>query len=235
MELAPRQRILVVLTAIFVTTLLVADITGSKFFYIPLFEVGSFRFVTHSVGMLSFPVTFLLTDLINEYYGPRAAREVTYIGLGCAALSFCFILAARLMPVAGESPIPQDMFDRVFGMSNRLYIASLTAYLCGQLADIQVFGILKRLTRGRHVWLRATGSTVLSQALDSFLVTWILFAGNPGVDGSVPGMDTILRIAATGYVLKFMIALGLTPVIYAGRWFLHARFGLQPLPAEARS
>lgn len=232
MDLDARQRVYVVLTAVFVTTLLVADITGSKFFYVPLFEIGSFRFVTHSVGMLAFPVTFLLTDLINEYYGARAARQVTYIGLGCAALSFLLILAARMMPVAPESPIPQETFDRVFGMSNRLYIASLTAYLCGQLADIQVFGLLKRLTGGRHVWLRATGSTILSQALDSLLVTWILFAGNAGADGTIPTTPVILRIAATGYVLKFLLALGLTPVIYAGRWILRERFGLQPLPAQ---
>lgn len=228
-----RTRVYLWLAGVFVTSLLVADITGSKFFFFNLFTIGSFTFVTHSCGMLSFPITFLLTDLVNEYYGKKGARRMTYLGLGMAALAFLLIYTARKMPVAAESPLPDDVFNRVFGMSNRLYIASLTAYLVGQLCDIWVFGVLKRLTRGKLVWLRATGSTVVSQALDSFLVTFILFWGNAGADGSVPSFGTILRIAATGYILKFVIAIGLTPIIYAGRLFLRVKFGMMPVPPEA--
>jgi uncharacterized integral membrane protein (TIGR00697 family) len=228
-----RTRLYMWLTGVFVTSLLVADITGSKFFYIPIFTVGDFHFVTHSCGMLSFPITFLLTDLINEYYGKKGARRVTYLGLAMAALSFVLIFTARMMPVAAESPIPNDVFNQVFAMSNRLYIASLTAYLVGQLCDIWLFGILKRLTSGRMVWLRATGSTVVSQAIDSFLVTFILFYGNPKPDGSVLPFNDILHIAATGYILKFLIAIALTPVIYAGRRFIHVKFGMMPVPATS--
>ena len=227
-----RSRLLAVLTGIFVTCLLVADITGSKFFSLNLFTVGSYTFVTHSVGMLSFPVTFLLTDLINEYFGAQAARRTTYIGLGCAALAFVLIFVSRMMPVAAESPLPQPVFEQVFAMSNRLYVASLTAYLVGQLADIAVFGAIKRATKGKLVWLRATGSTVVSQMLDSFLVTFILFQGSPGPDGQVPALDTILRIAATGYILKFFLALGLTPLIYLGRWVIARQWGLEPAAAD---
>lgn len=227
-----RTRLFVGLTAVFVTALLVADITGGKFFHLSLFRIGDFEFVTHSVGMLSFPVTFLLTDLINEYYGARAARQVTWIGLACAGLSFSLIFLGRKIPVAAESPLPQEVFERVFAMSNRLYIASLTAYLIGQMADIAVFTALKRATGGKLVWLRATGSTVVSQAIDSFFVTTILFYGNPGPDGSVPTMGVILKIAATGYVLKFFLAVGLTPVVYLGRWLIRTRLGMTPLPAS---
>lgn len=226
-----RPQLLTVLTAVFVTCLLVADITGSKFFRLQLFTIGGYEFVTHSAGMLSFPVTFLLTDLVNEYFGAKAARRTTYVGLGCALLAFLLILAARKLPVAPESPLPQPVFDQVFAMSNRLYVASLTAYLVGQLCDIAVFTAIKRATGDRLVWLRATGSTLVSQSIDSFLVTFILFQGAAGPDGKVPAMGTILQIAATGYILKFVLALLLTPAIYAGRWLMHTRFGLEPVGA----
>lgn len=223
-----RQTLFTALTAVFVTTLLIAEITGSKFFYIPLFRIGQLEFLTHSVGMLSFPVTFLLTDLINEYYGAQAARRVTWIGLFCAALAFTLINVSRIMPVAAESPLPQDAYERVFAMSNRLYVASLFAYVTGQLSDIAIFTLLKRLTGERLVWLRVAGSTVVSQALDSFVITTVLFYGNPGANGQVPTWPTILRIAATGYILKFMLALAMTPLVYLGRWLLRRWFDITP-------
>jgi uncharacterized integral membrane protein (TIGR00697 family) len=226
------QRLFVWLTALFCVSLVVADTTGGKFFTFDVFAIGSYRFVTHSAGMLSFPVTFLLTDLVNEYYGKRAARLVTLVGLGAALLAFLLIFTARQLPVAAMSPVPQEAFDTVFAMSNRLYVASLTAYLIGQFADIQLFGLLKRMTRGRFVWLRATGSTVVSQMLDSLLVTYILFTGVVQQDGSTMPVGAILVMAATGYVLKFLIALALTPLVYLGRWLIHTRLGLQPLPPE---
>lgn len=231
-ELPLRTKVFVGLTAIFVTALLIADLTGGKFFRLALFTVGDFEFVTHSVGMLSFPVTFLLTDLINEYYGAKAARFVTLVGLASAAVAFGLVLISRLLPVAPESPLPQEAFALVFGMSNRLYVASLSAYLVGQLADIWLFGLLKRATAGRWVWLRATGSTVVSQAIDSFLVTFILFWGVSTAGGEIPGVPALLRIAATGYILKFALSLGMTPLVYLGRWFMRARLGLTPLPPE---
>lgn len=234
-----RTRLYIWLGGVFITSLLIADITGSKFFHFDLFSlslpvVGKYTFVTHSVGMLSFPITFLLTDLINEYYGKRAARRLTYLGLFMAALSFVLIYLARLAPVSPISPIGQDAFDTVFGMSNRLYIASLTAYLVGQLSDISLFGLIKRLTKGRMVWLRATGSTVISQMIDSFLVTTILFSAttNPAT-GVGYTLHEILETAFTGYILKFFIAIALTPIIYLGRWFIRVQFGLRPLPPEA--
>lgn len=227
------------LTGVFVTCLIIADITGSKFFTFNLFDLklsflgwDTYHFVSHSCGMIAFPVTFLLTDLINEYYGRKGARRITVIGLVMAGLAFALIYAARKMPVASFSPIPQDTFDAVFGMSNRLYIASLTAYLVGQYCDIQIFHFLKKLTRGRMVWLRATGSTVVSQVIDSFLVTVILFYN---LQPNPPTWPKMLEIAFTGYILKFFIAIGLTPVIYAGRWFLHKQFGLQPVDPEETS
>ena len=223
------QRLYLWITAAFVTCLLVADLIGSK-----LFSVHVLGFdVLHSVAMIPFPVTFLLTDLLNEYYGKAAARRVVYIGLASAGLCFVFLLVGDVMPIASISPITQDQYDAVFGNARLMYVASLTAYLIGSMLDIFAFGAIKRLTGGRWLWLRATGSTVISQMVDSFVVTAIFFGSRKTLgDGSPVTLRAILAIAATGYTLKFFIAIGLTPLIYAGHRVMHRWFGLQPLPAD---
>jgi len=224
------QLLYIWLTAIFVTCLLLANIVGSKFFSFGTVNIGGVELhIEHSVGMFAFPITFLLTDLVNEYYGKKGARRLTYLGLAMSGFAFLLIFAGRKVPVSEISPVSQASFDAVFAMSNRLYIASLTAYFVGQMCDIWVFGQLKRLTRGKLVWLRSTGSTVVSQMIDSLLVTSILFASttNPktGVDYTA---HEIIETAATGYLLKFLIAISLTPIIYTGRWFIRERFGMLP-------
>jgi uncharacterized integral membrane protein (TIGR00697 family) len=220
MALDMRQRLFTTLAALFVTCLLVADLTGSK-----LWTIDG---VSHSVGMLSFPVTFLLTDLMNEYYGPRAARWVTYLGLAMSALTFGLLRLGSAMPVASFSPVSQQAYDAVFGAAQSMFVASLTAYLIGQLIDIWVFHALRRLTRGKLLWLRATGSTVVSQWFDSLVVTFIAFSGQPGPDGAMPNTGALLTMAATGYTLKFVVAVALTPLIYASRSFVHRVFDLEP-------
>ncbi len=231
-----RGRVLVWLTSGFITCLLIANLTGSKFFFLDLFTMdlfdGSFTFVSHSVGMISFPVVFLLTDLVNEYFGAREARRMTWLAAGMSLLASGIVYLARVIPVDANSPIPQPAFEAVFGQSNRLLIASLAAFLLGQICDIWVFGRLKRITGGRMVWLRATGSTVVSQALDSFVVTLVLFWGTARADESPWTLPQILAVGATGYVLKFVLALALTPFVYLGRWIVRVRFGLTPLPAD---
>lgn len=238
------QTLYVWLTAFFVASLLIADIVGIKLFRIPL--GFSFRIpgldqpidaIQHSCGMLTFPVTFVLTDLLNEYYGKRAARRVTYIGLVMAVYVFVVINIAQWMPHWAESfNIGAEHFTAVFGSAKIMYVASVTAYLVGQLSDIWVFHVLKRLTRGRMLWLRATGSTLISQTLDSFVVTYLAFSlgrrlfpipGSPPADGW-----QVVQFAMTGYLLKFVIAIGITPLIYAGRGLIHRCFGLTPLPPD---
>ena len=131
--------------------------------------------------------------------------------------------------------IEAKSFDDVFSSSRIMYIASLAAYLVGSMTDIAMFGWLKRITGGKRVWLRATGSTVVSQAIDSFVVTWLAFSVmRVLVPSGLPAMpmDEVLRTAATGYLLKFVIALLLTPAVYGGRWLMRVRFGLTPIPVE---
>jgi uncharacterized integral membrane protein (TIGR00697 family) len=238
------QVLYVWLAAFSVACLLIADIVGIKLFRIPLgftFHIPGidkqFDAIEHSCGMLTFPVTFLLTDLINEYYGKRAARRVTWIGLVMALFVFAVINIAQYMPyLPAPYNITQDHFDAVFASAKIMYIASITAYLIGQLADIWVFHILKKLTRGKLLWLRATGSTVISQTLDSFVVTFLAFSFFRTVfpDPSNPPMAAgqVVQTAITGYMLKFVLAIAITPLIYAGRGLIHRWFGLVPIQPE---
>jgi uncharacterized integral membrane protein (TIGR00697 family) len=237
------QQVYLWLTAVFVASLLAADVLGVKLFRIPL--GFSFRLpwqdapvdaIQHTCGMLTFPITFLITDLVNEFFGKRAARRMVWIGFAAGGFAFLTINVALAMPHwdVGFNIAPQS-FDDVFSNSRILYVASLSAYLVGSFMDIAIFGWLKRITGGRRVWLRATGSTVVSQAIDSFIVTWLAFSvartmlGGAGV--AMP-MAEVIKTAATGYMLKFVIALGLTPLIYLGRWVMRTRFGLVPLPVD---
>lgn len=227
--LSTPQRLYIWLTAAFVTCLLTADLIGSKLFRVEAWGLD----VTHSIGMIPFPVTFLLTDLLNEYYGKKAARRVVFIGFASAGLCFFFLVVGQKMPISPHSAITQEQYDAVFGNAKLMYMASLTAYLCGSLLDIFVFGLLKSATKGRLLWLRATGSTIVSQMLDSFLVTAIFWGFQDTLgDGSPVTLEFILKTAATGYTLKFFIALALTPAIYGGHGLMHRWFGLEPLPPE---
>jgi queuosine precursor transporter len=229
------QKVYLWLATVFIASLLIADIVGIKLFRIPLpFTVLGFDAIEHTCGMLTFPVTFLLTDLINEYYGPRAARRITYLGLAAALFVFGVINVAQAMPYL-DAPynVRREQFDAIFGSAKIMYVASLCAYLVGQLSDIAVFGFFKRLTGQRLVWLRATGSTVVSQFIDSFIVSYLAFSLGRQIfadPASPPApVSAIPAIAITGYALKFTLAIAITPLIYAARRAMHGYFGLVPI------
>src|SRR5215471_17973148 len=133
MKLDVRQKLYLYLSAIFLTALLIGDTIGSKLFTVDIPLGFTTLHATLSVGAIWFPITFLLTDVINEFYGVSGARFVTFLGFWMALLAFAILLIARKIPAASFSPIPQDMFDNVFGNANRIFFASLLAYLIGQL------------------------------------------------------------------------------------------------------
>jgi uncharacterized integral membrane protein (TIGR00697 family) len=225
------------LTAVFVTALLVANIVGSKFFHFGTVAIGPLEVhVEHSVGMFAFPVTFLLTDLLNEYYGKRGARRATYVGLAMSLLAFALIRLGVHAPPAppGRTFVDEAMFDTVLGASGTMILASMVAYLVGQLTDITAFGIMKRLTGGRMVWFRATGSTVLSQFVDSLCIMSVLYYFQTRADGTPPDLAFTLTAALKGYLIKFSIAVLITPFIYLGRAVMRQWLGLVPLPPERR-
>lgn len=234
-ELSPQQFIYVVLSSLFVTCLLIADVIGVKLFEIPLpFEILGHKTIEHTCGMLTFPITFLLGDIINEYYGAKAAKNTVYIGLAMSVLVFIVMNIAQAMPYLDKPfNVTQQSFDMIFGSAKLIYVASVSAYLVGSLSDIWLFGVIKKLTQGKLLWLRATGSTVLSQIIDSFIVSYIAFDLGKSLTGQTPAsFEEVLNIAATGYGLKLFLSLSLTPVIYIVKGILTEKFGLQPLPPE---
>jgi len=226
------------ISGVFVTSLLMANVLGVKLFSIDtgirgLLEGDATLRIEHTVGMLPFPITFLLTDLLNEFYGKRAARRVTYIAFAMAALAFGMISAGRSLPILEGIPgtATEAAFEQVFGASSVMYIASICAFLIGSLLDILVFGLFHRMTGERLVWLRATGSTVVSQVFDSFIVTFLYFWVFPILLRTEAGpaeVGFVLRTALTGYILKFVIAVAVTPLIYLGRWFLMNVLKMRP-------
>ncbi len=206
-----RQRLFLYLSGVFLTALLIGDTIGSKLFTVTVPLGFTDIRATLSAGAIWFPITFLLTDVINEFYGQKGARTVTFLGFWMALVAFIVIFVARKIPAAPFSPIPQAMFDQVFGGANRLFVASIIAYLMGQMLDIAIFQALKRRTQHRYIWLRSTGSTLVSQLVDTIVVGYVAFGG------VVPG-DELRRSIASVYVVKVLLAIGMTPIIYA----LHA-------------
>jgi queuosine precursor transporter len=211
----------VILAVLFVSALILADLIGGT-----LIQIGPFSasmggqhwhvdVIKYSAGIIPFPVTFLLTDMINEFYGPKGARKVTFIGLLAALFVFSALAVIRMVPIAPDSPISATAFHQVFGMSQRIFIASLTAYVIGQMLDIFVFFALRKLTKGKHLWLRATGSTVFSQLIDSGVVTMIAFYD------TLPWAE-ILHIGLNNYSVKFAAAILLTPLCYLSHSLIHA-------------
>lgn len=233
--LTPAQQVYVWLAAVFVTALLVANVVGVKLFEFTI-QLGSTTIpVKHTVGMLAFPLTFLLTDLLNEYYGKRATRRVAYIAFAMGFLAFGLYWLSRKAPILEGIPgtATNESFENIFGAAALMYLASLGAFLVGAMLDIALFGVFKRLTGGKLVWLRATGSTVVSQLIDSFVVTILFFqVAQSLTGGEASGFSFVLETALTGYILKFFIAVAMTPVIYLGRWMLARFFGLTPIPAR---
>ena len=233
-ELSPQQFVYVVLTSIFVTCLIVADVVGVKLFDITLpFEVFGKTSIEHTCGMLTFPITFVLGDMINEYYGPKAAKNTVYIGLAMSILVFIVMNIAQAMPYLDKPfNVTPESFNMIFGSAKLMYVASVTAYLIGSLSDIWLFGLIKKATKGNLLWLRATGSTVISQILDSFVVSYVAFSLGKSLTGQTPAtFSEIIDIATTGYGLKFFLAFSMTPFLYVLKGVMSEKFGLKPIPA----
>ena len=207
------QKVYVVCASVFLTALVIAEATAGKFF--TAFDLPGtitilgveFESVVMTAGVIAFPVTFIVTDVMNEYFGKAGIRFVTYIGLAMVVFAFGLLQIALAVPTAPISPVPDEAFAAVFGTTTRVIIGSLIAYLVGQLVDIALFHRLRRWTQGRHLWLRATGSTLGSQFIDTFVVLTVAFFGQLA-------WGEIVAITLFNYGYKVGIAIGITPLIY---------------------
>lgn len=218
------QKIFIWLTAIFVISLFIADEVGAMLFS---FRVSFMKDpVLLSAGIIPFPVTFILTDLLNEFYGKEGARFVTWVGFGMCLLAYAYLFVGSLLPVDPATFIPKPVFMAIYNQYTGMFFASLTAYLIGQMLDIQIFHMFRSITKHRFIWLRATGSTVISQLFDSLIVTFIAFWGQMQ-------FSDMMRLALGNYSWKFVIAVGITPLLYLGHVILKKLMPQQEAQLEA--
>jgi uncharacterized integral membrane protein (TIGR00697 family) len=199
-----KDLVYVILAGIFITNAVVAELIGGK-----LIHVGPY---VMSVGILPWPIVFITTDLINEYFGEKGVKKLTLIT--ASLIGYCFVLlyfALQLPAVQGAGLVTDAQFNGVFGQSMWIIVGSIAAFLVSQLIDVTVFHFLKNKTGNRMIWLRSTGSTVISQLFDSFIVLGIAF----WLTGKM-STEVYIASAFTGYFVKLIIAVCLTPVIYLG-------------------
>lgn len=203
-----KDTLYVVLAGIFITNAIVAELIGGK-----LIHVGS---AVMSIGILPWPVVFITTDLINEYFGEKGVKKLSIIT--ASLIAYCFVLlyvALKIPAVQGQNLITDSEFTAVFGQSMWIIVGSITAFLVSQLIDVTVFHFVKNRTGSKMIWLRSTGSTVISQLFDSFIVLGIAF----WMTGKMT-TDVYILSAFTGYLVKLTIAILLTPLIYLSHYII---------------
>ena len=216
-------RIYLLLGALFMTSLVVSNLIFQKFFYWHPFNVEIFgaKLFELSVGILPYPITFLITDLISEIYGKKRANDVVVAGIFASFFSMLIVFVANVVPATGWSPVKDDMFTTVFGSTAIAVFASMMAYLFAQFIDIQIYHFWKRLTKGRHLWLRNNFSTFLSQFVDTFTVLFLLCSF-----GKIE-WDKFIGLLIAGFIFKVMIAALDTPFLYLGVFAFRKRFKLK--------
>ena len=199
-----KETVYIILAGIFTTNAVVAELIGGK-----LIHIGPYLM---SVGILPWPIVFVTTDLINEYFGEKGVKKLSLITACLIAYTFIIIYAAMQIPaVAGDGLVSDNQFNGVFGQSLWIIVGSITAFMVSQLIDVTIFHFLKNKTGNKMIWLRSTGSTVISQLFDSFIVLGIAFWMT-----SKMTTEVFIASAFTGYFVKLIIAIALTPLIYLG-------------------
>lgn len=213
-----QQNVYFFLSNWFVTCLIAADVIGVKVFNINVFG----REIHHTCGMISFPVTFLLSDIINEYYGPAATKKTVYLGLVMSIFVFGVIHLAQALPYLNKPfNVTPAAFNMIFGSAKVMYVASILAYLIGQLTDIWLYSFIKRITKGRMLWLRASVSTMVSQMLDSFVVSYVAYNIGKTLTGQVSTSSlTALHHSAIFHSILLYAALLYSALLYATPLFI---------------
>jgi len=233
------SKLFYILGAFFIANALLAEFIGVKIFSLErwlgldpvdlsFFGVQNLSF-NLTAGVLLWPVVFIMTDIINEYFGRRGVRFMSFTAAGLIAYAFLMVyFAMGLHPadfwVQRETNFGvinmDEAFNTIFGQGLWIIIGSLTAFLIGQLVDVHVFHFLRRFTGSSKIWLRATGSTLISQLIDSFVVLLIAFYFGAGWD-----LSLVLAIGVVNYIYKFAVAVFLTPLLYILHFFIDNYLG----------
>lgn len=215
--------IYLILAGLFIASLVTSNLIFQKFFSFNLWGIHTFEL---SVGILPYPLTFLVTDIISEIYGKKRARRVVLSGLFASFFMLLIIIVSSYANATSWSPISNAEFDKIFGFTFIAVAASLTAYLLAQLVDVQLFHFWKKLTKGKHLWLRNNASTFSSQFIDTFTVLFLLCSFEV-IEWELFGI-----LLLNGYIFKVLIAMIDTPIIYVIVHLFKRRFKLKDTGAE---
>ncbi len=206
------ERLYLLLAGIFLGALVMTNAIAGKFFVLFGQEL--------SAGIIAYPITFLVTDLISELYGRKRATLVVKVGFTVSVFVTAIVWIANVAPIYDRSPVTDESFNMVFGLLPGIVFGSMVAYLTAQFFDVQIFEFWRNLTKGRHLWLRNNGSTIFSQVIDSVLVVTIALVIWPQIDANPATTpldgETWWGIVIGQYFFKMGIALFDTPFFYVG-------------------
>ena len=210
------KKIYLYLAATFIAALVVCNLIANKFITIDL----GFKTFVISAGVLPYPITFLITDILSEIYGKKKTARIVWAGFGASLFVLGVLLLAQQFSAIAGSPVDDETFNKVFGNSWRVIFASMTAYLCAQLIDVRIYHFWKEKTAGKHLWLRNNFSTVFSQLVDTTLVVCVLFLG-------VRSHSEIIQFILDGWLFKILCAFIDTPLLYASTGFIRNKLDLK--------
>jgi queuosine precursor transporter len=205
--------------AIFITSLVVSNLIFQKIFYWDFFGWYEFKI---SVGVLPYPITFLITDIVSEIYGRKKANQMVTTGIFASVFSLGIIYVSNVVPAMEGSPINDAMFTKVFGQTALAVLASMLAYLGAQYIDVYLFHFWKKVTQGKMLWLRNNFSTFTSQFVDTFSVLFLLCYFE------ILPWDIFTELLISGFLFKILIALFDTPFLYLAVYFFRKKFKLNP-------
>ena len=210
----------IILTGIFISCLITCNLIFLKFFSIKI----NFLNLTfnQSVGLIAYPVTFLITDVISEVYGQEKANFVVISGIISSIIILGIMYLAEIAPADLNSPVDNETFSLVFGEFGIAMAASLFTYLVCQLIDIRIFHFWKKLTKGKHLWLRNNLSTIFSQFIDTFLILFLLMT----LTGYPENWPALKKLFINGFLFKMIVALIDTPIIYIFVIIIRKNFNL---------
>ena len=210
--------IYLILASVFIASLVVSNLIFQKFFSFNF--LGWYNFEI-SVGILPYPITFLVTDLISEIYGKKKANQVVIAGIFASVFSLAIIMLSDIAPATSWSPVNNETFHSVFGLSILAVLASMMAYLVAQFVDIRIYHYWKMKTKGRHLWLRNNFSTISSQFLDTFTVLFLLCSFGV-IEWKLFGL-----LLLNGFLYKLLVALLDTPLLYFFVYLFRKKFDLK--------
>lgn len=217
------RKLYLILASLFITSLVVSNLIFQKFFYWHPFDIEIFgeKLFYLSVGILPYPITFLITDLISEIYGKKKANQVVTVGIFAAIFSTLIIYVADSVPAMENSPVNDLLFKKVFGSTIIAVLSSMLSYLFSQYIDIHIYHFWKNLTQGRMLWLRNNFSTFFSQFVDTFTILFLLCIT------SVLSWDQFAGLLISGFLFKVIVALVDTPFLYLGVYLFRKKFSLK--------